>query len=121
MPTIYNFIINSLKGKYFQNILNPSFIIQGPKSIYSTMISESALFAWNPLQKKHFSIPLKEVHLYREISKEKFKKIQTMYGKGLESQIEREHDQEIVNSNKANLSAQAKIKDYNLVPGKDSC
>ena len=105
MKSLEDNMLESLKNKYFQFIPNPLIIIEKISSILPKNTNErnskgilkienpgaDILFsAWCPTLDKTYQIYRTEMHIYREISKEKFEKIKSQSKKGLEEQIDRE-------------------------------
>ena len=83
MTTIYNLIENSLKNKYFQSEFNPRIIIEFPDSSLDIRSSNNKSFlAYSPSLEKLISIPLSEISLYKQITKEQAEKIAERYKKG---------------------------------------
>ena len=83
MATIYNLIEDSLKDKYFQSELNPRIIVEFPKSSLDIRSYNSKSFlAYSPSLEKLVSIPLSEISLYKQITKEQAEKIVERYKKG---------------------------------------
>jgi len=70
--TLYDSLIKNIKGKYFQNIINPALIAHIPKenSLGIHFIEQNQLTVWDPLAEIYFNIPLKEFDKYAQISKE---------------------------------------------------
>jgi len=83
MTTIYNLIEDSLKGKYFQSEFNPYIIVEFFNSIRDIRSSNYKSFlAYSPSLEKLISIPLSEISLYKQITKEKAEEIAERYKKG---------------------------------------
>src|SRR3989344_7367075 len=83
MATIYKLIEDSLKGKYFQSEFNPHIIVEFPKSSLDIRSSNHKSFlAYSPPLEKLISIPLSEISLYKQITKEQAEKIAERYKKG---------------------------------------
>jgi len=72
--TIHDLLINQLKGKYFQSILNPQIIIEIPEDIYFNHLEDNQLSVWFPLKQKWGDISLKDFNRYAFIPKEQFEK-----------------------------------------------
>ena len=100
--TLDNLLIESLKGKYFQNILSPDLIAQIPKELPVYLIKNKMLSAWFPLQYKWRGISLDEFKHYAEISEEQFKKYEKDENNLSNILLVQENSVQI---NKANLSA----------------
>ena len=83
METVYSLIKDSLKGKYFQSEFNPQIIVEFPKSSLDIRSSNHKSFlAYSPPLEKLISIPLSEISLYKQITKEKAEEIAERYKKG---------------------------------------
>lgn len=103
--TLYDILINNVKGKYFQNMMAPHLLFQIPEENQLNIhyVEKGKLSVWFPLLERHGDISLNEFHEYVLISEEQFKEYQKneedVFGYLLvhkESKIFKEH--------KANLS-----------------
>jgi hypothetical protein len=76
--TLYDLLINNLKGKYFQNILFPALIIQIPEEnrLSTHYIDNGKLSVWAPLENKWKDILLENFDKYAMINEEQFKEYQ---------------------------------------------
>jgi hypothetical protein len=74
--TLYDLLVSEIKGKYFQNYLNPHLIVQFPKEneLGIHLIDDNKLSAWFPLMNGWEDIRLEEFNLYVEITEEQFNK-----------------------------------------------
>jgi hypothetical protein len=106
--TLYDVLINEIKGKYFQNILAPHLIAHIPKENNLNMhfIESGKLSVWFPLLKKWRDIDLGEFNQYALISEEQFNNYKT--DKSNLSRIVLAHKDSPIfkEQNKANLSEQ---------------
>jgi hypothetical protein len=73
--TLYDLLINSLKGKYFQHMLAPHLIAQIPEQTISNFsyIENEKLSVWFPLLEQWGDISLGEFNQYAIISEDQFK------------------------------------------------
>jgi len=101
MVNLRDLMLESVKDKYFQNVLSPSLIIQ-PSSFEPKMMGEpeSKISAWAPLEERSYTLSLGETHLYRELSKEQFEKYKKIHEKGGLEKIEEAYDKEMAQTMK---------------------
>ncbi|SRR6056297_2874021 len=105
-PNMYTRLIEAYKDKYFQDLFSPTKIASFSNTPVHLIESGSdKLDAWFPIQEKWMQISFDRLHFYREITKEKFEKIKSLYNKGLEDRINKEHNKEIISENKKQKSS----------------
>lgn len=109
--TIYDILIDNLKGKYFQSILFPSLIAQIPKDnqLNICYVENGKLSVWLPLEEKYMDLDLKEFRNYALISEEQFNSYKDKTFSDLSDLVLAHKDSPAFKNNKPNLSAQNSI------------
>lgn len=121
--TLYDILINEIKGKYFQNTLAPHLIAQIPEenNLGIHYVDNGNLSVWFPLLQRHGDISLDEFHNYALISEEQFKEYQKNPGDVFDYLLVHKDSKIFKEKNKANLSEQnpqAIIVDKSKATGK---
>jgi len=106
--TLYDILINNMKGKYFQNIMAPHLVFQIPEEnqLGIHYIEKDALsVVWFPLSERHGDVSLDEFHEYALISEEQFEEYQKNRGDVFDYLLVHKDSKLFKERNKANLSA----------------
>jgi len=104
--TLYDILINDIKGKYFQNLTAPHLLFQIPEEnqLGIHYVENGKLSVWFPLLERHGDVSLNDFHEYVLISEEQFKEYQKNPGDVFDYLLAHK-ESEIFKKNKANLSA----------------
>jgi hypothetical protein len=107
--TLYDLLINNLKGKYLQNILDPRVIAQIPEKdqLGIHYIENEKLSVWFPLFNRWGDLSLEDFVNYAIISEEQFKDYQTNKGDVFDYLLVHKNSKLFKEHNEANLSAKS--------------
>jgi hypothetical protein len=110
--TLYDILINDIKGKYFQNMMAPHLLFQIPEKNQLNIhyVENGKLSVWFPLLERSGDISLDHFHEYALISEEQFKEYEKNRA-DVFSYLLVHKESKIFKEHKANLSEQGKI-DY---------
>ena len=99
--TLYDVMIENIKGKYLQNIAAPHLIAQIPKenNLGIHYVEDGKLSVWFPLLERHGDISLDEFRQYAIISEEQFENYKNTK-KDLQNIVLAHKDSKIVRENK---------------------
>jgi hypothetical protein len=105
--TLYDLLINNVKGKYFQNMMTPHLIFQIPEEnqLRIHYVENEKLSVWFPLLERHGDISLEEFTNYALISEEQFKDYQKAPGNVFDYLLVHKDSKIFKERNKPNLSA----------------
>jgi hypothetical protein len=103
--TLYDILIDNIKGKYLQNVLDPKLIAQIPEENQLNIhyVENGKLSVWFPLFNEWGNISLDDFVNYAIISEEQFKEYQKDKASVFDYLLVPK-DSEIFKKNKANLS-----------------
>lgn len=104
--TMYDLLMDSLRGKYFQSKLNPRSIIQFPEKESVYCVENNRLSVWFPLNQKRGDLDLEEFSRYVLISKEQFEKYLST-NQDLENVVIAHKNAPIFNKSNSNSNSQA--------------
>lgn len=104
--TLYDILINNIKGKYFQNTMSPHLLFQIPEEnqLGIHYIENGELSVWFPLLERHSKISLNEFHEYALINEEQFKEYRRSKGDVFDYLLVHKESKLFKENNKANLS-----------------
>jgi hypothetical protein len=107
--TLYEILINDLKGKYFQNMAAPHLLFQIPEEnqLGIHYVENGKLSVWFPLLERHMGVSLNDFHEYALISEEQFKEYQKNPGEVFSYLLVHKDSEIFKENNKDNLSAQS--------------
>lgn len=110
--TLYDLLIDNIKGKYFQNLTAPHLLFQIPEEnqLGIHYVENGKLSVWFPLLERHGDVSLNDFHEYVLISEEQFKEYQKNPGDVFDYLLVHKNSKIFKDKNKANLSEEEFLK-----------
>jgi hypothetical protein len=104
--TLYDILINNIKGKYFQNMMVPHLVFQIPEEnqLEIHYIENKRLSVWFPILERSGDVSLDNFHEYALISEEQFKEYQKNKGDVFDYLLVHKDSKLFKERNKFNLS-----------------